>query len=45
MIGLVFARSTTDPNVGYALAMGQVMSDVRRAEQQNAAVGTGNCAA
>jgi S1-C subfamily serine protease len=45
VIGLVFARSTTNPDVGYALAMGQVMADVSRAEQQNSAVGTGNCAA
>jgi S1-C subfamily serine protease len=45
VIGLVFARSTTNPNVGYALAMGQVMGEVTRAEQHNTAVGTGNCAA
>jgi len=45
VIGLVFARSTTDPNVGYALAMGQVMGEVSRAQQQDQAVGTGACAA
>jgi S1-C subfamily serine protease len=44
VIGLVFARSTADPQVGYALAMGQVMADVGRAERQYASVGTGDCA-
>ncbi|HXX88860.1 MAG TPA: MarP family serine protease [Acidimicrobiales bacterium] len=43
VIGLVFARSTTNPEVGYALAMGQVMVDVGRAEHANSPVGTGNC--
>jgi len=45
VIGLVFARSTTDPNIGYALAMGQVMGEVTRAEHQNTPTSTGNCAA
>jgi len=44
VIGLVFARSTTNPNVGYALAMGPVMKDVSKVVNATAAVSTGNCA-
>jgi len=44
VIGLVFARSTADPQVGYALAMGPVARDVRAAEAANRAVATGGCA-
>ncbi len=45
VIGLVFARSTANADVGYALAMGPVMNEVARVESATAAVGTGNCAA
>ena len=45
VIGLVFARSTTDADVGYALAMGPVMHEVSRAEDSTTPVSTGNCAA
>jgi S1-C subfamily serine protease len=45
VIGLVFARSTTDANVGYALAMGPVMNEVAKVEGSMTAVSTGNCAA
>ena len=45
VIGMVFARSTADPNVGYALATPAVLSDVHRGEVQpaNQPVGTGDC--
>jgi S1-C subfamily serine protease len=44
VVGLVFARSTTDSNVGYALAMGPVARDIHVAEAARAAVATGACA-
>lgn len=44
VVGLVFARSTTDSNVGYALAMGPVSQDIHRAEIRDTAVATGACA-
>jgi S1-C subfamily serine protease len=44
VIGVVFARSTADPQVGYALAMGEVMADVGRAQRQDTPVSTGDCA-
>jgi S1-C subfamily serine protease len=44
VIGLVFARSTADPSVGYALAMGPVAHDIRLAEATDTAVATGGCA-
>jgi S1-C subfamily serine protease len=43
VIGVVFARSTTNANVGYALAMPAVTADVARAQAKRAAVGTGGC--
>jgi S1-C subfamily serine protease len=42
-IGVVFARSTANPNVGYALAMPAVSADVTRAQASNRTVGTGGC--
>ena len=45
VIGVVFARSTTDSDVGYALAMPAVAADIARAEASHATVGTGACAA
>jgi len=44
VIGLVFARSTTDSSVGYALAMGPVAQDIRVAEGTDIPVATGGCA-
>jgi S1-C subfamily serine protease len=44
VIGLVFARSTTDASVGYALAMGPVAHDIRAAQASNTRVATGGCA-
>ena len=43
VIGVVFARSTTDPNVGYALALPAVLRDVSAAQSSTAPVGTGDC--
>ena len=43
VIGVVFARSTTNTGVGYALAMPAVTADVARAQSTGAAVGTGGC--
>jgi S1-C subfamily serine protease len=43
VVGVVFARSTTDPTVGYALATPAVLNEVRRAEAGTRAVGTGPC--
>jgi len=43
VIGLVFARSTTNSGVGYALAMGPVMDEVSRVEGSTTVVSTGNC--
>jgi S1-C subfamily serine protease len=45
VIGVVFARSTTDPTVGYALATPAVLADVHRGEAQpaNQPVTTGAC--
>ncbi len=44
VIGLVFARSSTDSSVGYALAMGPVAHDIRAAEASDTRVATGGCA-
>ncbi|MGH9028375.1 MAG: hypothetical protein ACRDV4_01995 [Acidimicrobiales bacterium] len=45
VIGVVFARSTTNSDVGYALAMPAVEKDIATAEASTSAVGTGGCAA
>jgi S1-C subfamily serine protease len=44
VIGVVFARSTTNPGIGYALAMPAVERDISTAEHSVASVGTGACA-
>jgi S1-C subfamily serine protease len=44
VIGVVFARSTTNPDVGYSLAMPAVSADIARAEATSRTVGTGGCA-
>jgi S1-C subfamily serine protease len=41
--GLVFAASSTDPSVGYAVASTQILPDVHRALGQTAAVSTEGC--
>jgi S1-C subfamily serine protease len=45
VIGVVFARSTLNNDVGYALAMSGVVSDLHRVTLDSAAVGTGPCTA
>jgi S1-C subfamily serine protease len=42
--GVVFAASTTDPQVGYALTSVEVIPLLQRAEQRTAAVSTQGCA-
>jgi S1-C subfamily serine protease len=42
--GVVFAGSTTDQRIGYALTSGEVLPLVRRAEGRTGAVSTGACA-
>ena len=43
VIGVVFARSTINPDVGYALAMGAVKADIDRVGPSSKAVGTEGC--
>ena len=43
VIGVVFARSTANANVGYALAMPAVSAEVARAQTEKHAVSTGSC--
>jgi S1-C subfamily serine protease len=45
VIGIVFAESTAYNQVGYALTMHQVVSELHQAESQRQAVSTGACAA
>lgn len=45
VIGVVFARSTTDTAVGYALALPAVNQDIATAESSDSTVITGACAA
>jgi len=44
VIGIVFAESVTYNHVGYALTLGQIISEIHQAEAQNQVVSTGNCA-
>ena len=44
VIGVVFARSTTNSNVGYALAMHAVGVDIQKGEASTTPSGTGQCA-
>ncbi len=43
IIGVVFAASTTQPNVGYALTIPQIESDLQAARGKTSAVSTQNC--
>jgi S1-C subfamily serine protease len=43
VIGVVFSRSTTTNDIGYALTSPGVLSEVSRAERSTATVGTGAC--
>jgi S1-C subfamily serine protease len=43
VIGVVFSRSTTNGDIGYALASPGVLSRVRQAESSPKVVGTGAC--
>jgi S1-C subfamily serine protease len=45
VLGVVFAASTSDPNVGYALTSAEVASRVDQARGRTSGVGTGPCAA
>ena len=45
VLGVVFSRSTTDTDVGYALASPGVLSRVQQAEGDTTAVATGACIA
>jgi hypothetical protein len=45
VLGVVFSRSTVDPNVGYALASGAVAGTISSGESKSATVTTGSCAA
>lgn len=44
VIGVVFATSTTYNNVGYALSMPEVVSEINQAQTRNQPVSTGSCA-
>jgi len=43
VVGMVFSRSTVDPNVGYALTSPGVISRVERAAARTTPVNTGGC--
>jgi S1-C subfamily serine protease len=43
VIGVVFARSTTNTDVGYSLAMPAVSADIARARTASGPVGNGGC--
>jgi S1-C subfamily serine protease len=43
VVGVVFSRSTTNGDIGYALASPGVLSRVLRAADRSGAVGTGPC--
>jgi S1-C subfamily serine protease len=43
VIGVVFSRSTTNPDVGYALTSKEVLAKVVQAENRTAAVSTQSC--
>jgi S1-C subfamily serine protease len=43
VVGVIFARSTTYSQVGYALTMHDVIDDVNQAKQRTTAVNTGSC--
>lgn len=45
VMGVIFAQSTSHAGVGYALTSDQVRSDLNKAIQRNAAIGTGQCTA
>jgi S1-C subfamily serine protease len=43
VVGVVFSRSTTSPDVGYALTSPEVLNEVVRAENDTARVSTQGC--
>ncbi|HSW66514.1 MAG TPA: MarP family serine protease [Bacillota bacterium] len=43
VIGVIFAKSTSYSEVGYALTANQIISELHQANQQNRLVGTGSC--
>jgi S1-C subfamily serine protease len=44
VIGVVFAESTSYNDVGYALTMPQIVTEINQALAQNRNVSTGKCA-
>jgi S1-C subfamily serine protease len=44
VLGVVFSRSVTEPQVGYALVADDVAARLRTASARTAPVGTGDCA-
>jgi S1-C subfamily serine protease len=44
VVGVVFSRSTTNGDIGYALTSAGVLSRVQRASSSSGTVGTGHCA-
>lgn len=44
VVGLVFAKSTTNPNLGYALTADQLMTNIHKAQIATSSANTGNCA-
>jgi S1-C subfamily serine protease len=44
VVGVIFAKSTTDQNVGYALTSPPVVSDLHKVTANSSAVSTGTCA-
>jgi S1-C subfamily serine protease len=44
VLGVVFAKSVTEPGVGYALTARQIVPEIRQAEGRTAAAGVGGCA-
>jgi S1-C subfamily serine protease len=45
VIGVIFATSTVNPNVGYALTSDEIIPDINRAAAASATVSTGQCLA
>lgn len=44
VIGIVFAKSVSQPNIGYALVSSDIINSVQTAEKQNTPVSVGQCA-
>ena len=44
VVGVIFAKSTSQPGVAYALTDGEIQSDLQQAQGQTSATGVGPCA-